>query len=45
MAWRPNLVDEADNHLTELAVAAQAGAIVTNNARHLRAGALQFPGI
>jgi hypothetical protein len=23
--WRPNLVDEADNHLIELAVAAQAG--------------------
>ncbi|MFM8769556.1 MAG: putative toxin-antitoxin system toxin component, PIN family [Rubrivivax sp.] len=43
--WRPNLVDEADNHLVELAVAAQAGAIVTGNTRHLRAGELQFPGI
>ncbi len=28
-AWRPNLPDEADNHLIELGVAAQAGAIVT----------------
>jgi len=43
--WRPNLVDEADNHLFELAVAAQAGAIVTGNTRHLRAGELLFPGI
>ncbi|MCP5372152.1 MAG: putative toxin-antitoxin system toxin component, PIN family [Hyphomicrobiales bacterium] len=29
--WRPNLRDEADNHLVELAVAAGAPAIVTNN--------------
>jgi predicted nucleic acid-binding protein len=28
-AWRPNLPDEADNHLIELGVAAQAEAIVT----------------
>jgi putative PIN family toxin of toxin-antitoxin system len=32
-AWRPNLPDEADNHLIELAVAAQADAIVTRNLR------------
>ena len=44
MVWRPNLVDEADSHLIELAVAAHAGAIVTNDARHLRAAALQLPG-
>ncbi|MFM7532690.1 MAG: PIN domain-containing protein [Rubrivivax sp.] len=37
--------DESDNHLLELAVAAQAGAIVTGNGRHLRASELQFPGI
>lgn len=30
-AWRPNLPDEADNHLIELAVAAQAEVIVTRN--------------
>jgi predicted nucleic acid-binding protein len=41
-AWRPNLPDEADNHLLELAVAAQADAIVTRNLRDpmvFRAGA------
>lgn len=43
--WRPNLADEGDNHLVELAVAAQASAIVTGNARHLRAGELRFPTI
>ena len=31
--WRPNLRDEGDNHLVELAVAGGAGAIVTNNTR------------
>ena len=29
--WRPNLKDEADNHLVELAIAAQAKYIITNN--------------
>ncbi|MEI6705893.1 MAG: putative toxin-antitoxin system toxin component, PIN family [Methylococcales bacterium] len=29
--WRPNLRDEADNHLVELAIAAQAAYIITNN--------------
>lgn len=29
--WRPNLKDEADNHLIELAIAAQAKYIITNN--------------
>jgi hypothetical protein len=29
--WRPNLSDEGDNHLIELAVAGGAGWIVTNN--------------
>jgi len=43
--WRPNLADEADNHLVELAVAAQASHIVTGNARHLKAGELQVPSI
>lgn len=36
--WRPNLPDEADNHLIELAVAGNASAIVTHNARDLAAG-------
>lgn len=29
--WRPNLKDEADNHLIELAIAAIAAYIITNN--------------
>lgn len=43
--WRPNLPDEADNHLLELAVAGGAAAVVTNNVRDLRRGELVFPGI
>lgn len=43
--WRPNLLDEADHHLLELAVAAGAEAIVTNDVRHLRSGELRFPKI
>jgi putative PIN family toxin of toxin-antitoxin system len=42
-AWRPNLPDEADNHLIELAVSAQADAIVTRNLRDLSRGELKFP--
>jgi predicted nucleic acid-binding protein len=44
-AWRPNLPDEADNHLIELAVAAQADVIVTRNLRDLARGELKFPGL
>ena len=44
-AWRPNLPDEADNHLIELAVAAQADAIVTRNLRDVARGELKFPGL
>lgn len=43
--WRPNLVDEADRHLLELAIALGAEAIVTKNVRHLRSGGLRFPQI
>jgi uncharacterized protein len=42
-AWRPNLRDEADNHLIELALAGGADAIVTMNKRDLLSGELQFP--
>ncbi len=44
-AWRPNLPDEADNHLLELALAAQAEAIVTKNLRDLTRGELLFPSV
>jgi len=40
--WRPNLADEDDNHLIELAVAGSARAIVTHNVRHLRRGELRW---
>jgi putative PIN family toxin of toxin-antitoxin system len=45
-AWRPNLRDESDNHVIELAVAGGAAAIVTRNVRDYRIGAqLRFPHI
>ena len=43
--WRPNLPDEADNHLIELAVAAAAQAIVSRNTRDLNRPESLFPDI
>ncbi len=43
--WRPNLPDEADNHLIELAVAGAAGFVVTRNLRDLNRAELSFPGL
>jgi len=43
--WRPNLRDEADNHLVELAIAGGAEAIVTKNTRDFKNASLQFPGL
>jgi predicted nucleic acid-binding protein len=41
--WRPNLKDEADNHLIELAIAGQASLIATNNVRDFQNTELRFP--
>ncbi|MBP9061708.1 MAG: PIN domain-containing protein [Rhodoferax sp.] len=43
--WRPNLPDEADNHLIELAVAGDANVIVTRNLRDLRGAELRFASL
>jgi len=44
-AWRPNLPDEADNHLVELAVAGGARFIVTRNLRDVTRMELCFPDL
>lgn len=43
--WRPNLPDESDNHVFELAVAAGDATIVTFNRRDFSRGELRFPGV
>lgn len=40
--WRPNLPDEGDNHLIELAVASGAMTIVTHNIKDLTRGELSW---
>jgi putative PIN family toxin of toxin-antitoxin system len=44
-SWRPNLQDEGDNHLIELAVAGNARIIATNNLKDFRSAELTFPKI
>jgi uncharacterized protein len=43
--WRPNLRDEGDNHVIELAVAGGARVLITKNVRDFRAAELHFPGL
>ena len=43
--WRPNLPDENDNHLIELAVAGGASWIVTSNVADFQRAELKFPEI
>jgi len=43
--WRPNLKDEADNFLIELALAGNALKIITNNIRDLKNAELNFPNL
>ncbi|MFO1244602.1 MAG: putative toxin-antitoxin system toxin component, PIN family [Ramlibacter sp.] len=44
-SWRPNLRDESDNHVVELAVACGASHIVTWNTRDFAAMELRFPSL
>ena len=41
--WRPNLKDEGDNHLIELAIAGNADVLVTNNLKDFRNAEPSFP--
>jgi putative PIN family toxin of toxin-antitoxin system len=41
--WRPNLRDEADNHLVELAIGGGAVAIITSNKKDFANSQLAFP--
>ena len=43
--WRPNLPDEGDNHLIELAIAGGATSIITHNVRDFQHGELRFPQV
>ncbi|PZU97119.1 MAG: putative toxin-antitoxin system toxin component, PIN family [Pseudanabaena sp.] len=43
--WRPNLKDEADNHLIELAIAGNAQIIVTKNTKDFQNSELLFPNL
>jgi uncharacterized protein len=43
--WRPNLRDEADNHVMELAVAGNAETIISANKKDFRGSELSFPAI
>ena len=43
--WRPNLRDEADNHLIELAIAGNASMIATNNTKDFQNTDLLFPSV
>jgi putative PIN family toxin of toxin-antitoxin system len=44
-SWRPNLRDEGDNHVIELAVAGNAQIIATNNLRNFSGCELTFPQV
>ena len=43
--WRPNLRDEADNHLIELALSGGATKIITGNIKDFKEAELSFPQI
>lgn len=43
--WRPNLKDEADNHLVELAIGGGAVALITASKKDFRQAELLFPDL
>jgi len=43
--WRPNIIDEGDNFLIELALAGNATHIITNNISDLKNAELKFPSL
>jgi len=43
--WRPNLPDEGDNHLIELAIAGGADWLISANLRDLGFGEMTFPDL
>jgi len=43
--WRPNLTDEADNHLIELAIAGNARWLITGNKRDFSQTELKMRGL
>lgn len=44
-SWRPNLRDEADNHVVDLAIAGNADYIITQNKRDFQQMDLLFPNL
>ena len=41
--WRPNLIDEDDNYLVEIAIAGNAKILVTHNIKDFQRSQLKFP--
>jgi len=41
--WRPNLIDESDNFVIELAIAGNAEMVITNNIKDFNNSEMSFP--
>lgn len=44
-SWQPNLKDEGDNHVIELAIAGNAKIVATNNIKDFQGSELIFPDV
>ena len=44
-SWRPNLRDEGDNHVIELAIAGNAQVVATHNIKDFQGAELIFPSL